>query len=89
MPKVYLTAEEKKKAESESQARRDDKLLMSDLRENKKRRGLDYKEIAQRAGVSYVTVCKAFNEPSRLQVSTLRQICFAVGVRLEISSEGG
>lgn len=89
MPKVYMTIEERKRAEYETQARREYKLLMSDLREKKKENGLDYREIARLAGVSFVTVSKAFNEPDKLRVDMLRRICFVVGVRLELTAEGG
>ena len=89
MPKVYLTIEERKKAEFENKAKRDDKLLTCDLREAKKANGLDYREIARRSGVSYATVCKAFNAPASLQVDMLRRICFAAGVRLNVVAEGG
>lgn len=89
MPKVYLSNEERRRAENESRSRKDDKLLMSDLRESKKAHGLDYQEIARRSGVSTATVCKAFNEPAKMQIDILRRICYATGVRLEISTEGG
>ncbi len=89
MPKVYLTAEERKQADYEAKTRQEYKLLMSDLRESKKENGLDYREIARRAGVSCVTVCKAFNEPGGLQVDMLRRICFAAGLKLNVVAEGG
>lgn len=88
MPKVYLTAEERREAEFQKRIRREDKILMSDMREGKKKNGLDYKEIAKKSGVSCRTVCKAFNEPQKIQVDMLRRICFAAGVSLEVTAEG-
>lgn len=89
MPKVYMTIEERKRADDEIRNRKTDKLLIMDLREAKKGLGFDYDEVARRAGVGRQTVCKAFNEPGKMRIDLLRKICFAVGVKLEISAEGG
>ncbi len=84
MPKIFLTSEERRRAEADKKNRRQDSGLVYELREAVKGK-YTYEELAQRAGVGKSTVQKAFNKPSEMRVDLLRKICYAAGVQLEIS----
>ena len=89
MPRVYLTLAEKEAAERKRFEERADAELKMRLHKAKKEQGLTNVEIAARAEVSPVTVCKVFNVCIGLdtvEIGTLRRVCAALAVDCNISA---
>ena len=89
MPKVYLTIAEKEAAERKRFEERTDAELKTELLKAKKLLRLTNNDIAARAEVSPVTVCKVFNVCigfDTVEIGTLRRVCAALGVRCNISA---
>ena len=88
MPRVYLTIAEKEAAERKRFEERADAELKTELLKAKRKQKLTNNDIAARAEVSPVTVCKVFDVCvglDNVEVRTLRRICAALGVRCNIS----
>ena len=88
MPRVYLTLAEKEAAERKRFEERADAELKTELLKTKRKLKLTNNDIAARAEVSPVTVCKVFDVCvglDNVEVRTLRRVCAALGVRCNIS----
>ena len=87
MPKVYLTIEEKKKAEAEKKNKLENAYVGSELEKAMKRNGVRYEDIMRKADTCTGTISKAIHNPNLLPVDRLREIFFVAGLRLVIDVE--
>ncbi len=86
MPKVYLTLEERQKAEKERIEKKENFLLKSVLRDRIFRR-LGYEYIAKKTNLSKATIGKVVNNPELATVAQLRAVCDAANILLTITAE--
>ncbi len=84
MPKIYLTFDDKRKAEYEKEFRKQDRILRDIIRE-KVYRKIPYDELAKKANVGKSTIQKFVNHPEQLSLPLLRKCCIAADIMLCIS----
>lgn len=85
MPKVYLSMEERKEAEYQRADSDEDYTLSHTLHNKIRDSRITQAVVAQKAGVGISTVRKAEKDPASLQITTLRKIFRAAGLKLSVT----
>lgn len=84
MPKIYLTAAQRKADMEKKEFLRQDYDLTHILHNHSRDNRITIGELAERSGFAYGTVQKALKTPDKLRVETLRRIFSAAGLELYI-----
>lgn len=85
MPKVYLTLAERRRAEQQRAAQKENFMLSAVLKTAICRRiGYDY--ISAQTNLSKPTIVKVVNHPEQATVAQLRAVCAAANIPVNITA---
>lgn len=86
MPRVYLTLEERQRAEQQCREQKENFQLKAILRDRIFRQ-LGYEAISQKTNLSKPTIGKVVNHPELATIAQLRAVCAAAEIPLSIIAE--
>lgn len=90
MPKIYLTMDERKRAEATRYNHSQDGSLRLELLKAKKSQRATYITLAEKSKVSVSTVQKIFDvnqDLGTIELNNLRSVCCSLGVKLKFCTE--
>lgn len=87
MPKAYLTLEEKRKAATEREFRKQERQLRAVIQEKWQENGFKDLEFKEKANVGINTVTKFKKAPFTLECDKLIKCCVAAGIVLGVVND--
>lgn len=86
MPKVYVTIEERERAEVRKREEKQNRELRAVLHDRIYRK-INYDSIRKKTGLSKDTIAKVINNPERATITQLRAVCGVANISLTITGE--